>query len=206
MWSRIAEEMAIPWRAAEAMHWQMGENEMARRAGVTPFTLANTNNNGSAPAHSMNLPRHYNAHIQIPPSMISASQHHRRNSNPNSLSHSLSHGHSQPGQPPQLPSLSELTAGLPAFAPSHHVQQAHSAVDAHSPYAEYPSRRSLPPSGLPSSGTAFDHLQPPGSLAGYPRPGSPAACGTGMPLTSGYFPTSTPLGAEREREVNGRRY
>ncbi|RMZ75110.1 hypothetical protein DV737_g5434, partial [Chaetothyriales sp. CBS 132003] len=39
MWSRIAEEMAIPWRAAEAMHWQMGESEMARRAGVSLFTL-----------------------------------------------------------------------------------------------------------------------------------------------------------------------
>ncbi|RMZ91721.1 hypothetical protein DV736_g1049, partial [Chaetothyriales sp. CBS 134916] len=45
MWSRIAEEMAIPWRAAEAMHWQMGESEMAKRAGVSLFTLVNTNSN-----------------------------------------------------------------------------------------------------------------------------------------------------------------
>jgi hypothetical protein len=36
MWSRVAEEMAIPWRAAEAMHWQLEEQEMARRAGVVP--------------------------------------------------------------------------------------------------------------------------------------------------------------------------
>ncbi|KAF7161840.1 hypothetical protein CNMCM6106_008951 [Aspergillus hiratsukae] len=34
MWSKVAEEMAIPWRAAEAMHWQLGEQEMARRAGL----------------------------------------------------------------------------------------------------------------------------------------------------------------------------
>jgi hypothetical protein len=41
MWSRVAEEMAIPWRAAEAMHWQLEEQEMARRAGVVPFSLTN---------------------------------------------------------------------------------------------------------------------------------------------------------------------
>src|SRR5579862_3653707 len=40
MWSKIAEEMAIPWRAAEAMHWQLGEQDMAKRAGVLPFTLS----------------------------------------------------------------------------------------------------------------------------------------------------------------------
>jgi len=33
--------MGIPWRAAEAMHWQLGEREMARRAGVVPFSLSN---------------------------------------------------------------------------------------------------------------------------------------------------------------------
>lgn len=32
--------MAVPWRAAEAMHWNLGENDMARRAGVVPFSLS----------------------------------------------------------------------------------------------------------------------------------------------------------------------
>jgi hypothetical protein len=41
MWAKVAEEMAIPWRAAEAMHWQLGEADMARRAGVIPFSLSN---------------------------------------------------------------------------------------------------------------------------------------------------------------------
>jgi hypothetical protein len=36
-----AGECTLPWRAAEAKHWQMGELEMARRAGVTAFTLSN---------------------------------------------------------------------------------------------------------------------------------------------------------------------
>lgn len=40
MWSHVAKEMGIPWRAAENMHWQLGEQEMARRAGVVPFSLS----------------------------------------------------------------------------------------------------------------------------------------------------------------------
>ncbi|KAK6845116.1 hypothetical protein PG995_015226 [Apiospora arundinis] len=43
MWAKVAEEMAIPWRAAEAMHWQLGEHDMARRAGVVPFALSAVN-------------------------------------------------------------------------------------------------------------------------------------------------------------------
>ncbi|KAG9625188.1 hypothetical protein KCU64_g19412, partial [Aureobasidium melanogenum] len=40
MWEKIAKEMALPWRAAEAMHWQIGEVEMASRANVPVFHLA----------------------------------------------------------------------------------------------------------------------------------------------------------------------
>ena len=40
MWGPLATELGIPWRAAEAMHWQLGEADMARRAGVVPFSLA----------------------------------------------------------------------------------------------------------------------------------------------------------------------
>lgn len=36
----VAKEMEIPWRSAEAMHWKLGEQDMARRAGVTPFSLS----------------------------------------------------------------------------------------------------------------------------------------------------------------------
>ncbi|KAI1117535.1 hypothetical protein F5Y14DRAFT_352895 [Nemania sp. NC0429] len=39
MWAKVAEEMAVPWRAAEAMHWEIGVEGMARRAGVTAFAL-----------------------------------------------------------------------------------------------------------------------------------------------------------------------
>ncbi|OJD26940.1 hypothetical protein ACJ73_01662 [Blastomyces percursus] len=37
MWSQIAETMGVPRRAVEAMHWEIGKNDMARRAGVVPF-------------------------------------------------------------------------------------------------------------------------------------------------------------------------
>ena len=40
MWEKIAKEMHITWRAAENMHWQMGEIDMAQRANVPVFHLA----------------------------------------------------------------------------------------------------------------------------------------------------------------------
>ena len=40
MWAKVAEDLQVPWRAAESMHWALGEQEMARRAGVVPFSMA----------------------------------------------------------------------------------------------------------------------------------------------------------------------
>jgi hypothetical protein len=51
MWSKVAEEMAVPWRAAEAMHWQLGEADMARRAGVVPFSLSSVTLDAPPPGH-----------------------------------------------------------------------------------------------------------------------------------------------------------
>ncbi|PKY02412.1 hypothetical protein P168DRAFT_239165 [Aspergillus campestris IBT 28561] len=91
MWSKVAEEMAIPWRAAEAMHWQLGEQEMARRAGVVPFSLSSTAIDPPAPRT-------------------------RRAST--SLSRPRKPSVSRAIHPPQLPSVEELTAGVPAYAPT----------------------------------------------------------------------------------------
>lgn len=49
MWAKVAEEMQVPWRAAEAMHWQIGETEMAKRAGVALFSLNMTPNDSQGP-------------------------------------------------------------------------------------------------------------------------------------------------------------
>lgn len=121
MWSRIAEEMAIPWRAAEAMHWQMGEVEMARRAGVAPFSLAGTNN--AIDQQHPPLPR---------PLARSSSNH--------GISPRLRRSSGPGAGPLQLPSLAELTAGLPAFAPPPSGYTSQPST----PY-EFPMRRSLPP-------------------------------------------------------------
>ncbi|KAJ9602004.1 hypothetical protein H2200_013563 [Cladophialophora chaetospira] len=96
--------MAMPWRAVEAMHWQMGEHEMAKRAGVTPFSLTNPTG-GIDPAALP--PRPPLRHVGPPPRPL------RRESMP-----------AETGLqgPQQLPSLAELTAGLPAFsAPPYHT-------------------------------------------------------------------------------------
>ncbi|EXL67843.1 hypothetical protein FOPG_16066 [Fusarium oxysporum f. sp. conglutinans race 2 54008] len=62
MWAKIAEEMAVPWRAVEAMHWQLGEADMARRAGVLPFRLAGVNVQGKESHRSS--PSHSHIHLQ----------------------------------------------------------------------------------------------------------------------------------------------
>jgi len=42
----------LPWRAAEAMHWQIGEVEMANRANVPVFHLAGQQSSSSSAAPS----------------------------------------------------------------------------------------------------------------------------------------------------------
>ncbi|KAL2052745.1 hypothetical protein ABVK25_006985 [Lepraria finkii] len=49
LWSPIANELGIPWRACEAMHWAMGEHEMARRANAIPFTITAAQAEASEP-------------------------------------------------------------------------------------------------------------------------------------------------------------
>ncbi|TQB68627.1 hypothetical protein MPDQ_003140 [Monascus purpureus] len=111
MWSKVAEEMAIPWRAAEAMHWQLGEQEMARRAGVVPFSLSST-----AVDPSSSRTRRASTSIARP----------RKGSSSRSI-------------PPHLPSVEELTAGVPAYAPGLPPREA------------YPIPRSSEPSSNPST-------------------------------------------------------
>ena len=40
LWSPLAAELGVPWRAAEAMHWALGQKDMAQRAGVEPFSMS----------------------------------------------------------------------------------------------------------------------------------------------------------------------
>ncbi|KAJ5737310.1 uncharacterized protein N7483_002435 [Penicillium malachiteum] len=97
MWSNVAEEMAIPWRAAEAMHWQLGEQQMARRAGVVHFSLS---------SHAIDPPttRTRRASTSL--------------TRPREISTSRAIPGHRPGLVAQLPSLEESTTGVPAYAPA----------------------------------------------------------------------------------------
>ncbi|KAJ5216773.1 hypothetical protein N7468_009781 [Penicillium chermesinum] len=89
MWSKVAEEMAIPWRAAEAMHWQLGEQEMARRAGVPCDRSPNHPNASGQHVFDSTTKKFYFAHPPRPPTWPRSS----------------------------ASFLEELTAGVPAYAP-----------------------------------------------------------------------------------------
>ncbi|KAH7016146.1 uncharacterized protein B0I36DRAFT_336887 [Microdochium trichocladiopsis] len=68
MWAKVAEDMAIPWRVAEAMHWQLGEVDMAKRAGVTPFCLSAVNGEGQAGKPRASASRgHHHSHSHSHP-------------------------------------------------------------------------------------------------------------------------------------------
>jgi hypothetical protein len=64
--------MAVPWRAAEAMHWQLGEADMARRAGVVPFSLTSTTMDTQSPGHRSS-PSRGHSHSQSHSSVLSGS-------------------------------------------------------------------------------------------------------------------------------------
>jgi hypothetical protein len=64
MWAKVAEEMGVPWRAAEAMHWQLGEADMARRAGVVPFSLSSAPVDTPAHGHARPLSSRGHSHSQ----------------------------------------------------------------------------------------------------------------------------------------------
>jgi len=62
--------MAVPWRAAEAMHWQLGEADMARRAGVVPFSLSSVTVD-APPASHRSSPSRGHSHSQSQSSAMS---------------------------------------------------------------------------------------------------------------------------------------
>ncbi|KAL2372001.1 hypothetical protein RJ035_005779 [Blastomyces gilchristii] len=37
MWTKVAQELEVPWRVAERMHWELGEDDMSQRVGAMPF-------------------------------------------------------------------------------------------------------------------------------------------------------------------------
>lgn len=97
MWAKVAEEMAVPWRAAEAMHWQLGEADMARRAGTVPFSLTTVNVEAPHASHRAS-PSRGHAHSQsqgsLPREMGAPSPRYGRGGPPPVMHHGM-------GLPPQ---------------------------------------------------------------------------------------------------------
>ncbi|KAK2796020.1 hypothetical protein FQN50_009640 [Emmonsiellopsis sp. PD_5] len=56
IWAKIAEEMGVPWRAAEAMHWQLGEEDIARRAGTVLFSFSQPASEPPQASRSLSVP------------------------------------------------------------------------------------------------------------------------------------------------------
>ncbi|CAI6330433.1 unnamed protein product [Periconia digitata] len=56
MWQKVATEMGIPWRSAESMHWQLGEQEMSARANAPVFQLHPSATSLSSPPTSLVVP------------------------------------------------------------------------------------------------------------------------------------------------------
>jgi hypothetical protein len=58
MWQKVATEMGIPWRSAESMHWQLGEQEMSARANAPVFQLhpSATGTGMSSPSQVSGIP------------------------------------------------------------------------------------------------------------------------------------------------------
>lgn len=179
--------MQIPWRAAEAMHWQLGETDMARRAGVVPFTLTAVNqqqdNTRSSPSRG-----HGHSHSQ---GSLPRSDPHLLGRYPrgptSQLPHHQQHQHQHP-HPPPPPHPLTIPPPIPTIPPPGPGRSG----------SMQPRRESMPPRPTP------EYLYESGPMA--PGPGLPplqtgrerAGGGGGMQLpsvaelTTGVSPYSTP--------------
>ncbi|KAK8859490.1 MYB DNA-binding domain-containing protein [Apiospora arundinis] len=148
MWTKIADEMEIPWKKVEEMYWRLGKHDLARRAGVVPSPPAVNRDRakakgpprGHSDSHSQrSLPRDMidpTTKYGRPPS-ISQTQTiagHEDSMLPRMPAH-LKHGPGgyelpppggalmpmqvqSPQEPGMLPSLAELMAGVRPYSPS----------------------------------------------------------------------------------------
>ncbi|CAK4032665.1 Transcription factor MYB98 [Lecanosticta acicola] len=137
MWEKISKEMQLPWRAAEAMHWQIGEVEMAQRANVPVFHLAG---------------QHGPERSQEPESRSSLSPCARTVQPPSAMAYSHTHNHSLPQIPhsishPVSPVQTRLRRSSDDTSPPGHAALRRRADSARSmPISSTPHNRTpLPP-------------------------------------------------------------
>lgn len=172
--------MQLPWRAAEAMHWQLGETDMARRAGVVPFSLANPQQDSSRSSPSRG---HAHSHSQ---GSLSRGEPHLLSRYPRGAATHLPHHQPQHSVPPPHPlAIPPPIPTIPPPGPGRGTMA--------------PRRESMPPRPTPPS----EYLYETPSAA--PGPGLPpiqpgrdrgGSGGMQLPsvaeLTTGVSPYSTP--------------
>ncbi|KAG6055556.1 hypothetical protein E4U32_006254 [Claviceps aff. humidiphila group G2b] len=98
MWAPIGDALRIPWKDAERLHWRLGKNGMAERAGA--FGLAPPDeDNGEVHPHSNEEPDQSSHHLQFP----------QHQTEPAPMAHE-----GQPGSllTPMVPGISEFVAGV----------------------------------------------------------------------------------------------
>lgn len=184
----------MPWRAAEAMHWQLGEVDMARRAGVVPFSLAAVNVESGQRSAASRPSTHYQ-----PPDSVGR---HLTPPSPRSM-----YSRSQP--------LSAMSVGQPIRGEAMAVQTPMSGPGIPPPMAPdhgevyYTAGPGLPPiqaqgqprnpGPLPSLAELTTGVSPYGTPVPRPRSGPlgpPPKHGAMMPAAQGY-PASEPLRSKR---------
>ncbi|KAL7923070.1 hypothetical protein ACQKWADRAFT_326351 [Trichoderma austrokoningii] len=198
MWAKVAEELAVPWRAAEAMHWQLGEADMARRAGVVPFSLAAVNNSEGASSRAVA------SRNQTPIQPLDSSS--LRDVKPPSPHSSFSRGQLMP---PMTPARTSRRGPInsqpqppphvrPMLPPQHLHQTPHSSPHAVVPGLSAPQQQQPPPPppALPHPHPDYHRNLGPGLAPIQPHP--PSHNAVLLPslaqLTTGMSPYGPPSG------------
>ncbi len=203
MWAKVAEEMQVPWRAAEAMHWQLGESDMARRAGVVPFSLSNPGGPGSElpppPPQHRSSPSRGHAHSQsqgsvprdmtgIPPMIYGRGPGPPPGhlSGPGGGRTLPPRRESVPPNPYGAPNPSDMGYGPPGLAPIQTGVQGRGML---------PSVAELTTGISPYSTPAYSAGVPSAS----PVPSATASPGPFLPQLGGYPPAESPASASKRR-------
>ncbi|KAE9973036.1 hypothetical protein EG328_004648 [Venturia inaequalis] len=148
MWEMVAKEMGLPWRAIEAIHWQMGAEEMASRANVPVFQPHAT----AAGVRTKSPPGFKNPNLAPAPSATSTSGDREPNLLPTTRRRSSSatsrrRANSTRQKDPPLHLPSALESDLPPLPVIHDTSQGNRSDSALTPgsSAEYNGSPNMPP-------------------------------------------------------------
>ncbi|KAK0615516.1 hypothetical protein DIS24_g11729 [Lasiodiplodia hormozganensis] len=173
MWKRIADEMCRPWRSCERMHWQLGEEEMLRRANVQ-YRGASAGGGGPTPPGG-----HLDDENASPPSSTLAADDDNNTTSPASSYHHMS-THS-PHQRAHH---------------HHHPHAQHPYNHQHSPYAAAPNHHHHNLSREPSRERGDQQWPPPPPLLPTrPTSGASTAASVGQPASPQQLPPLPRAGA-----------